>query len=327
MLRSALILKPGHVGAVLLLGCLHLSRGAQSDALAALKWASELAPDQADVAELASAAADPSADLAALHTWTLAVAASLCGSDRGSPSEQTGPPPVPFATPEDSRCVVRYEFVSQLGGTVSPAAARGVPAGALDLHLPPGDSISWPEGAGLTILGQGVVAATSGPASALVQALQATGEITLEVLLTPESVDQHGPARIVSLSVDTARRNFTLGQDGGQYVLRLRTTETDEQGMPEVRTPAGALTGERQHVVATYGNGAVRLYVNGQCVTTEDRAGGFDNWDQQYRLLIGNEDTLDRQWHGTIVQLDIYDRALRPDEVAERYRGIAQGRE
>jgi tetratricopeptide (TPR) repeat protein len=55
LLRSALVLRPAYVDAVVALGELHLVRGATSDALAAFQWASELAEGGDSAAILANA--------------------------------------------------------------------------------------------------------------------------------------------------------------------------------------------------------------------------------------------------------------------------------
>jgi len=354
MLRSALVLEPGHIGAILLLGGLHLSRGARSDALAAFQWAATLAPDLTPLSDL-SPAQPRTTDLDAWRRRAIELATIWCGvGDAATPTgpgegpaevavpsapiEVTAPaveaeatePRQPAAVtepsaPADDRCVVLYTFAGGSGASAVRAATREATAGALDLELPADGSAAWTEGGGLTLGAPGSAVATRGPATPLIQALQTSGELTLELLVTPARPDQHGPARILSLSVDTARRNFTLAQEGDQYVLRLRTTGTDEQGMPEVRTPAGTLQAARQHVVATYGNNLIRLYVDGKCVVAEDRLGGFDNWSPDYRLLVGNEGTLDRPWQGVVERAAIYDRALRADEVEALCRELESG--
>jgi hypothetical protein len=336
MLRSALVLEPGHIGAILLLGGLHLSREARSDAMAAFQWAVTLAPDLTALSELLPAQPRVT-DLDAWRRRAIELATAWCGAAREAapaasgeaPAEVTSPSAPAEVTapnvPTDSRCLVLYTFTGSRPNRVAPAAARAGAAGALDLELPAGGAVAWSEAGGLTLAGPDAVVGTPGAAAPVTQALQASGELTLEVLLTPASLDQHGPARILSLSADTQRRNFTLAQEGDQYVLRLRTTRTDEQGMPEVRTPAGALRAVRQHVVATYGNSLVRLYVDGRCVAAEERLGGFDKWSPEYRLLIGNEGTLDRQWQGVVERAAIYDRALRADEIDALCRGLAPG--
>ncbi|MCB0744179.1 MAG: immunoglobulin domain-containing protein, partial [Ignavibacteriae bacterium] len=63
-----------------------------------------------------------------------------------------------------------------------------------------------------------------------------TNEITLEAWITPKNLTQTGPARIMTFSQDGDNRNFTLGQSGNKYSVRLRTTETNNNGQPELLT-------------------------------------------------------------------------------------------
>ena len=56
-------------------------------------------------------------------------------------------------------------------------------------------------------------------------------ELSIELVLTPSRTKQSGPARIFSFSKDGFKRNFTIGQEGDQLLLRLRTTRTGENGM------------------------------------------------------------------------------------------------
>jgi len=44
---------------------------------------------------------------------------------------------------------------------------------------------------------------------------------------------------------------------------------------------------------------------------------GFDNWDDQFYLLVGNEATGDRPWAGTVYELAIYDRVLTSEEILQ----------
>jgi hypothetical protein len=64
---------------------------------------------------------------------------------------------------------------------------------------------------------------------------EATLSHRLAVLLRVRSLDlsQRGPVRIFTVSEDPWHRNITLGQDGDNPVVRLRTPGTDANGQPE----------------------------------------------------------------------------------------------
>ena len=167
-----------------------------------------------------------------------------------------------------------------------------------------------------------VVIASDGPASKIIAAAKRSQEIAVELWLKPQDTQQSGPARIVSLSLDTSQRNLTIGQDRGQFDVRLRTTATDPNGMPSTSTPPNSVSTALTHFVCTHAaDGTTILYLDGKPVTTRQISGGFDNWNDAYPLVIGNELTSDRPWHGELHGLTIHDRALTADEVAQRFRG------
>jgi len=94
---------------------------------------------------------------------------------------------------------------------------------------------------------------TKGPASGLVRALAKSNAFTIYVRCATDDVAQKGPARIVSNSVSTLRRNFTLGQEGSDLVVRLRTPATGRNGYPlELHVPRVFADRSVHDVVVTY---------------------------------------------------------------------------
>ena len=150
--------------------------------------------------------------------------------------------------------------------------------------------------------------------------LAGTG-FSLEVWITSQNDAQSGPARIVSYSLNPSLRNFTLGQSGENLVVRLRTTNTDLNGvMPHliVDNVFGAPT--LQHIVVTYDFSEQRVYINGTIQARENiPSGKFTNWDLSCYLALGNEATGDRSWLGKIFFLAIYNRALTEKEIHQNY--------
>ena len=78
---------------------------------------------------------------------------------------------------------------------------------------------------------------------------------------------------------------------------------------------------ELTHVVYTRGTqGKVTLYVGGKPVSTGDVGGDLSNWEDGFRLALGNELTSDRPWRGELHSVALYARVLDSDEVAESTR-------
>jgi hypothetical protein len=158
--------------------------------------------------------------------------------------------------------------------------------------------------------------ASEQPATALATACLESNEVTVEAWVQPASLDQTGPARIVTLSSDPSTRNFTLGQEGDRYIVRLRTTQTNLGGSPDFEALKGSLTTDLTHVVFTRAaDGIVRIYINGKLVALGQRLGDLSNWADDLRLGLGNELTRDRPWLGSIHLVAIYSRALSEDEI------------
>jgi len=155
---------------------------------------------------------------------------------------------------------------------------------------------------------------------ALLAAAGKSNELTIEATLMTSSANQTGPARIISFSSGSSSRNFTLGQDSGQLVLRLRTPHTGENGSsPEVKL--GKLkAGRRTHVLVRYRDGQLESFIDGKLsVTTDAVRGGFENWTEQ-SLIFGDEVGGDRNWAGELEGIAIYSRFLSDEEVALHHR-------
>jgi len=148
-----------------------------------------------------------------------------------------------------------------------------------------------------------------GAASKLWKSLTATGQMMLEVDLRTESTGQGGPARIVSFSRSTMSRNFTLGQSGNGLVFRLRTTETDFDGQHRsLLVPQVFADTDWHRLRITFDGHQVQLFVDGQLhPQTLELGGDFSNWGRNHILVIGDEVTGGRPWHGELRHLAIYD--------------------
>jgi len=210
---------------------------------------------------------------------------------------------------------VLYTFEETTGSLVHDISRVGDP-----LNLTIGDlaATQWSSGA-LSIQAPTRVE-SSEAAAKVIGACEETDEISIEAWIRPANTTQDGPARIVSLSEDTLSRNFTLGQNGNLYEVRLRTTETSDNGTPSLATPSGSLTAELSHVVYTRdGNGTARIYINGVEEAIGTAGGDLSNWDGSYHLTLANELTGDRPWLGDLHLIAIFDRALSRDEVIQNY--------
>ena len=154
-------------------------------------------------------------------------------------------------------------------------------------------------------------------AAELRRTLVPRGTMSLEILLRTDSLEQSGPARIVSFSRDSLYRNFSLCQEGDALVFRLRTSKNDLNGvLRNLIVPDVFDTNRRQHLVVTYDGAKVRLYVDGLPSGVEVAlTGGFENWGWDHALTLGDEPVGGRPWQGYVHKVAIYDRPLDQGEV------------
>jgi VanZ family protein len=105
----------------------------------------------------------------------------------------------------------------------------------------------------------------------LYDALVKQGRLTLLVALRPSSVEQGGPARIITYSEDAQNRNFTLGQMGNTLTFRLRTPASGPNGTnPALYSGPVLSANHTSFVAAVYDGRTAQLYVDGARVAQAD---------------------------------------------------------
>lgn len=205
-------------------------------------------------------------------------------------------------------------------------------------------------------LGQGQWLATDTAATPLSQRINASGQFTLALTVATADPTRGGPARIVTLSLDPYRRNFTLGQEGDDLALRFRSVLTGDNGTtPELRFPGVFADTGRQRLVVSYDGVTIRFYSTrppqavafalAPEVTFADIFGSSNYWPIDattfpiglYRLLLyaaiflplglllGTAVALMRPsfWRGVALVAGLLLPALAVEELLAAYRGHA----
>lgn len=217
--------------------------------------------------------------------------------------------------------IALYDFTDGSGTTVADSSGVGTP---LDLEIQNPSNVTWGPG-GLTL---DAATAVLSPVAAtkVTQAISASGALTIEAWVEPSNITQDGPARIVSISQSSTKRDVTLGQGrwGSQpktvYDTRLRTTTTSDNGQPALTTPTGSATTELQHVVFTRtASGGTTTYIDGAVVAIGSAGGSLGNWSTTMPLLLGNEVDGSRPWLGRFCLAAIYPTALTAGEVSQNH--------
>ncbi len=216
---------------------------------------------------------------------------------------------------------VLYDFSEEEGGLIHNRAENGVPA---DLTIQTSLQTKWLPGRGLKVIGNSIIATKDVPA-ALLDSLSRTSEITLEAWIRPELIDQSGPARLISISLDNFNRAAHLGHEGNSayynYVARLTTTNTgNENGFPEVATTADYISLNLHHVVYTRNSSGVeQIFVNGIEKYSGTRGGDLSFSGKEFYLSLANELSGERPWLGTFYLAAVYNRAFSKEDVGKNF--------
>ena len=210
-----------------------------------------------------------------------------------------------------------YPFNEGKGNVVNDVSGVNPP---INLRIIDTNKVSWVKGENAIEFTDNSMIVSDGNADKLLSNIKGRKELSIEVWFSPNSLIQNGPARIISMSMDPSQRNFTLGQVGEDIAFRLRTTKTDQNGIPELDTQKHILTQKPIHIIATYDGNTKRIYVNGNLHSASQQiVGDFSNWGS-YPLVIGNELTGDRSWLGKLYLVGIYNRSLNSEEIIRNYQ-------
>jgi len=115
----------------------------------------------------------------------------------------------------------------------------------------------------LKLDGQALLRSQS-PPTGFCEDVKTSGSISIEAIVKSDDLTQDGPRRIVSNSLDTYLRNFTLGEASGRLVLRVRTPTLGLNGTEiPIETPPLNLDARPHHVLATFSGGVANIFVDG----------------------------------------------------------------
>lgn len=190
---------------------------------------------------------------------------------------------------------------------------------AVNLRITDTNAVRWHASA-LEVRGKTLIRSDRA-ATRISDAVRVSGRFTVEAWVQPATTTATGPARIVTLSPNSSQRNFTLGQDGARFEVRMRTTQVSDNGVPATLSPANSLTTNLTHVVYTRDrSGRTRIYLNGKLSVEQTVPGVTANFDGSYRLALANELSNDRPWQGTYHLVAVYSRDLLPEEVEQHFQ-------
>lgn len=210
---------------------------------------------------------------------------------------------------------VLYDFKEGSGTTVNDVSGVGDP---LNLTINNTGSVYWTP-KGLNVINE-VRIKSSEAASKIYDACTTTNEITLEAWILPSNLTQRNIyGRILTVSnTDIHERNISLMQYGNSYYTQLRTDSTNLNGNPAILN--SGITQTLTHFVYTRAsNGAVKVYINGVNVVSDQLNGTLSNWANNYYLYLASEVSNGLYWEGTYYLTAIYSKALSGPEIIQNY--------
>ncbi len=158
---------------------------------------------------------------------------------------------------------------------------------------------AWDQAQSLGFPGPGILRSQDPPPWIAAAKRDQSLEIALQVRAFSDR--QTGPARVFTVSQDPSRRNLTIAQDGADLVVRLRTPETDLNGMPAHRVAGVFRDNDWKDIRVSIAPESLTIEVNGERLHTAPLPPApLSNWDASYPLALGNELTHDRAWRGEV---------------------------
>jgi hypothetical protein len=193
---------------------------------------------------------------------------------------------------------------------------------ALDLAVQDTDRVTWSSGS-LTF-DSDTLAVSLAEATKIHDAIEANGQFAVEVLLERASPGTTAsPSRIVEMSEGSSDANFVLGQYGAGYEARVRDSSTGTSGSlsPEFISSTDLNASGDTHVVLSYKDGEVSVYLDGQLDETNTAGGVLNNWEDDLFLVLGGSYGGSHYWRGTLKRVAIYDRAFNASQASNVYNG------
>lgn len=104
---------------------------------------------------------------------------------------------------------------------------------------------------------------TRKPPNKIINRLRQTNQFTLKAIVATKLLAQTGPARIISLSRDPNHRNLTLGQEGKDLIVRLRTPITgDNASEPQFVVPNVFTDTNFHQILLTFNGDRLDIYID-----------------------------------------------------------------
>ncbi|MFW5841430.1 MAG: LamG-like jellyroll fold domain-containing protein [Planctomycetota bacterium] len=159
-------------------------------------------------------------------------------------------------------------------------------------------------------------------AEPLLTACRQSGQLGLELVFLPQSLDAGAPGRIVTFSDKDGRTNVALSQVGKKLVLHLLTSAGDN-GQAR-RFVLGPLDDTKpHHLVVSFADNKVTCVLDGKGAGAHAVPGDLTNWKPR-TLQLGDAVGGGADFTGQIRRLAIYSRSLNLAEAQANHQRLAE---
>lgn len=208
-----------------------------------------------------------------------------------------------------------YTFEEGRGSQVRDVAGAGAP---LDLRIADTGAVRWVAG-GLRITSPTSLT-SSGPATRLIKAANASGAYSLEFWIRP-STAARARGSLLALAQEPRTLNVAVGQVRGPHFNRFALFEvSDGKPLDWLTTPDQAVPGDLIHLVYTRDrNGTLRVYVNGVKQAEAATGEGPLGWDAGASLTLASAPGGRFPWEGEYQLVAFYSTRLSAAEIRQNY--------
>jgi hypothetical protein len=146
------------------------------------------------------------------------------------------------------------------------------------------NSVQWLTNGGL-LLERPTLLISRGPVPEVAESVGKSGGFSIEAWAKPAASALTGPKRIAGYSGSAWSRNFMLGQEDSDLVLRVRNGMIEENGAKNVLRAPGVMDDSLQCIVAVYDHGVCSFFKNGEPIALTR-----DLRSPTVSLALGNND-------------------------------------
>jgi len=169
-------------------------------------------------------------------------------------------------------------------------------------------------------LSVGGIGYTPSPLNSLKPAPQEKASFTIEIFLKPAMEVKSGVPHILAFIDNSGKESFYLGQWKQSLIVRWFTYDKNgKRWRKEIGVRDALIKGKTQRVTLVSNRTTCDVYVNGELAKSFQDVTLTDDREsiRGYSVTLGNSREVKSPWTGSIIALNVYERALGETEIAQ----------